>query len=213
MIFSVQRFLPVWLFLFTLVAAGQDCSCSLLDNGAENRDSLFQSVSKSSNKFCRAKYLEWLAVKTMDDNDMDSAGLCFTQAGQAYEQLQCPEADKVYLYKMWAGYFYRQGDFPAALDRSLKLSHAAEQSGDVYERANVSTMIAGIFNQMQQADKGIVYARKAVPLMQQVTDERKKIDLLFKISKRYLWHYQDYGYEPSLDSFEIFAKWQLRLSK
>jgi two-component sensor histidine kinase len=213
MIFTLRRLLPV-LFCFQIYQAlGQDCSCPALDVVAHNKDSLYQSVSATSNKFCQAKYFEWLAVKNLGLNKLDSVEMYFLQADQHYQQLTCGESDKIYLYKMWAGFYYRKGDFSKSLDYSLKLSNAAEQAKNVYEQANVNTMIAQLFNQMKQSDKGIVYARKAIPLMQRVEDNHKKADLLFKISKRYLWHFQDFGYMPSLDSFEILASQHLRMAK
>jgi two-component sensor histidine kinase len=208
---TLRRLLPVLFCLQIYWALGQDCSCPALDVVVQNKDSLYQSISVTSNKFCKAKYFEWLAVKNMGLNKLDSVEMYFLQAGQNYKQLTCGEADKIYLYKMWAGLYYRKGDFSKSLDYSLKLSTAAEQAKNVYEQANVNTMISQLFNQMKQADKGIVYARRAIPLMQQIEDERKRMDIVFKVSKRFLWHFQDYGYQPSLDSFEIFARqhWQL----
>lgn len=195
----------------------QGCQCSVLEEASANEieatDSLYASLGTSDSKACLAKYYEWLASKNLDAGKLDSVELHFLEAEKRYMQLTCGEAQKVQLYKLWAAYYYRKADFPKSLEYCLKLNSAAEQAGDRYEQSNVNTMIAQLFNQMGQADQGVVYARKAIPLMRQVQDDRKRADLIYKISKRFLWHYQDFAHQPSLDSFELFARQHLQLAK
>lgn len=195
----------------------QNCQCPALEGVSvkevQSMDSIYSGLGISSIKACLAKYHEWLAEKKLDASKLDSVELHFLQADKYYQQLACSEQQKVQLYKLWAAFYYRKADFPKALDYCLKLNSAATQAGDLYEQSNVNTMIAQLFNQMGQADKGIVYARKAIPLMTQVKDDRKRADLVYKISKRFLWYYQDFGFQPSLDSFEIFARQHLQLAK
>ncbi|MBL0358643.1 MAG: histidine kinase [Chitinophagaceae bacterium] len=90
---------------------------------------------------------------------------------------------------------------------------SAEAAGNVYAQAQCNTMIAQLFNQTNQAEKGIVYARKAVVLLDRITDMNEKISILFALSKRYLWHYQDTKTVTSLDSSEMFSRMQIEIAK
>ena len=198
-------------------SVAQNCQCPDFEEASvkevQNMDSIYLGLAVSSNKACLAKYHQWLGGKKMAASHLDSVELHFVQADKYYQQQACSEEQKVQLYKMWAELYYRKADFSKSLEYCLKLSTASQQAEDLYEQSNANTMIGQLFNQMGQADKGIVYARKAIPLMQRVEDNRKKADLVYKISKRYLWHYQDFGFQTSLDSFEIFAVQHLKLAK
>lgn len=195
----------------------QNCQCASLveasEKHAQHMDSIYAGLKSSSSNICTAKYFEWLGVKYLNDNNLDSVEVHLVEAEKRYNQQSCNEASKIFLYKKWAELYYRKADFSKSLAYCLKLSKATEQSGDAYEQANVNTMIAQLFNQMGQADKGITYARTAVPLIQKIKVPEQKADVVYKLSKRYLWHYQDFGYQPSLDSFEILANEHLNLSK
>jgi tetratricopeptide (TPR) repeat protein len=74
-------------------------------------------------------------------------------------------------------------------------------------------MIAHLFNQTGQAEKGVIYSRKAIPLVSLVTDPVKKSDLLYKLSKRYLWYYQDTKAKGSLDTSEMFTVRQMEVAR
>jgi hypothetical protein len=91
--------------------------------------------------------------------------------------------------------------------------HSAEAAGNAFAQAQCHTMIAQLFNQTGQAEKGIVYSRKAVLLLDKITDPTKKTKILFLLSKRYLWHYQDTKAISSLDSSELFSRMQIEIAR
>lgn len=181
-------------------------------SGASAQDCACPQPAKDT-PACKAIHFQSLATDQLDRNQLDSAEQSLAEAFRFLEKAGCPERDKILAYKKYAELFYRRGDFERSMTYGLKLSSAAQQAGDAYEQANACTMIAQLFNQMGQADKGILYARRAVAFLDEVDSAAKKADVLFKISKRYLWHYQDFAHVPSLDSFEIFAEQHLALAR
>ncbi len=80
------------------------------------------------------------------------------------------------------------------------MNASAVASADVYETAISNTMIAQMFNQSAQAEKGIPYTRKAIALLNKISDPEKKAELLFKIVHRLKWHSQDTKQTNSLET-------------
>lgn len=113
--------------------------------------------------------------------------------------------------KKAADYFTR-GDFAKAQEYSFILLQWAEKGNDPYEEANACTMIAHLLNNANQAVKGIEYTRRAVRLLPRITEPAKKVDLFAKLSKRYLWHYQDTHTQGSLDSSGLFSRLTIAIS-
>jgi tetratricopeptide (TPR) repeat protein len=172
-----------------------------------------EKLLASSNSICKAKSNEWIANDYLDKNSYDTAEIYFQKAEKIYKQSGCNDSVLLETYKYWAQLHYTKGDFARAQEYSFKLLQSAESSGNPHEIAGCYTMISHLFNQTAQADKGIVYARLAIPFLEKIEVPRKKADILFKLSKRYLWHYQDTKTVSSLDSSEILSYRQLAIAK
>ena len=168
---------------------------------------------QSANGICKAKSYEWMAMDHLEEKKFDTAEIYFRNAEKLYKQTGCADSILLTTYKYWAQLHYTKGDFPKAQEYTFKLLQSAESSGNPHEIAACYTMIAQLFNQTDQADKGIVYSRLAIPLLNKIENPQKKADILFKLSKRYLWHYQDTKISTSLDSSEIFSYQQLAIAK
>ena len=203
-----------------LPAMGQSCDCQdytlLKEKWEASADPLagyIDQLQKAPGKLCKAKAEEWLADDYLVKGMYDSSDFFFRKAEQLYKATGCKDSVLVSLYKNWAQLYYTMADFGKAQEYTFKLLNAAELSGNTYEISGCYTMIAQLFNQTGQADKGIVYTRKAIPLAEQVVDPVKKADLYFKISKRFLWHYQDTKAIHSLDSSELFSNRQLEVAR
>ncbi len=203
-----------------LPAKGQSCDCPdyvrLKENWETSEDPLADYIIQLRNangKLCKAKAEEWLAVDYLENGKYDSSDLLFRKAEQIYKQTGCPDSVLVSLYKNWAQLYYTMADFGKAQDYTFRLLKSAESSGNPYEIGGCYTMIAQLFNQTGQAEKGVVYTRKAIPLAEKVADPAKKADLFYKIAKRYLWHFQDTKIMVSLDSSELFTIRQLALAR
>ena len=167
----------------------------------------------TGNIVCKARAEEWQAMEYLLASSFDSAEICLKKAEKLYRQTRCGDSLLMVTYKTWAQLYYTKNDFSKAQDFSFRFLTAAEAAGNAYETGVCYTMIAQLFNQTKQPEMGIVYARKAVPLINKVNDPVKKADLLFKLSKRFLWHYQDVKAMTSLDSSEIFSLEQLAIAR
>lgn len=218
--FQTVSFLISFHFFFSAqVLAGDKCSCeeySRQKAAAQTTTDIRkaqQSLSQSDNIFCKARAAEWEAGEWLNEQVYDTAEIFLKKAEQLYRQSGCSDSSLLGTYKLWAQLYYSQGNFAKAQEMSLKMLASAETAKNYYEQANCYTMIAQLLNQTQQANNGIVYSRKAVPLIARIQDPGKKIDILFKLSKRYLWHYQDTKTLSSLDSSEIFSRQQLMIAK
>lgn len=213
--------LPLYFLLFINITsfAGDKCICeeyNKLKSSAQTAADILiaqQQLSQSGNTFCKAKAAEWEAGDWMNKQVYDTAELFLKKAEKLFRQSGCSDSSLLGVYKLWAQLYYSQGDFGKAQEMSLKMLASAEAAKNYYEEANCYTMISQLLNQTQQAEKGIVYSRRAIPLLLRIADTSKRCDILFKLSKRFLWHYQDTKKSTSLDSSEIFSRQQLFLAK
>jgi two-component sensor histidine kinase len=210
------------LYMLTLgqTALAQPCNCSAYlplkakweASGDDSKTYILQ-LRASSGKICLAKSFEWQAIEYLENSVYDSADLYFRMAENEYKQTACSDSILVNTYRNWAQLYFVQSDFGKAQEYSFKLLKAAELSGNPAEMGNCYTMIAHLFNQTGQAEKGVIYSRKAIPLVSLVTDPVKKSDLLYKLSKRYLWYYQDTKAKGSLDTSEMFTVRQMEVAR
>ncbi len=220
---KIGLFLIISLCVFQLmncaVSFSQQCNCpkylqlkSAFEKENKGSQNYIHQLLIDPNPICEAKGYEWLATDYVDKLNFDSAEAFLIKAEKIYKSSSC--SDSVYLnaYKQWAQLYYAKADFGKAQAFSFKLLKAAEASDNPYEIGLTYTMIAQLFNQTGQAEKGIIYARLAVPYVAKISIPQKAADLLFKLSKRYLWHYQDTKITSSLDSSEMFSKQQLPIS-
>jgi tetratricopeptide (TPR) repeat protein len=194
----------------------QNCNCpqydvlkAAYDKADDDRKHYTDELLKEVNPVCRAKAYEWLAADYIDNSNFDSAGLFLQKAEDVLKKAACGDSVFLNTYKQWAALYYSAGDFGKSQEYTFKLLKAAEAGGNPHEIGNVYTMIAQLFNQTGQAEKGIVYARLAIPFVSKIENPQKAADLLFKLSKRYLWHFQDTKITTSLDSSELFSYQQL----
>lgn len=209
-------FIRIFAGLLLLFASGklfaQNCNCPEFDalnaepapRGAEQKK-IVSRLKSSSNPFCKAEIFNWLGSEFESGGQDDSAMVYYQQAENYYRQSACKGDPLIAILKSEATLYYKKGDFAKAQQASIKILNAADSSGNTCEQANAYTMIAHMLNNTGQATKGIIYTRKAVALLPQIPDSDKKTDLIFKISKRYLWHYQDTKTVASLDSSELFS--------
>jgi len=198
----------------------QPCNCpeypamkSAWESSEEESGIFIEKLRASANKICIGKSHEWLAEDFLERNSFDTAEINLQKAESIYKQGRCGDSVLLSTYKIWAGLYYTKGDFAKAQEYAFKMLQSAEAAGNMYEQANSYTMIAQLLNQAGQADKGIIYARNAIPFIKKVEQASKQADIIGKISKRYLWHYQDTKTKTSLDSSELFSMQQLAIAR
>jgi len=218
--FFVPVFIAVLFLHSPVVSFSQQCQCPIYDalkSAAEAGDApLNQYTDKllaDANPICKAKAYEWMAEDYIEKSNFDSAEIVLQKAERIYKGTSCGDSIFLNTYKEWALLYYTKADFGKAQEYTFKLLKAAEAGGNPYEIGGTYTMISQLFNQTGQAEKGIVYTRLAIPFIAKIDNPKKKADLLFKISKRYLWHFQDTETSSSLDSSELFSRLQLAIAK
>jgi ATP/maltotriose-dependent transcriptional regulator MalT/anti-sigma regulatory factor (Ser/Thr protein kinase) len=180
----------------------------------EAGDSIIASrLLKSASEACIAKGNQLMGLYYTNINNLDSVEYLLQIAEKKYKKNNCSDSSLLQTYKTWSKLYYMKGDFAKAQDYSFKMLQYAESADNIYEEANSLTMISQLLNQVGQADKGIVYARKAIPLVNKLSDTNQRLEIIFKISKRYLWHFQDIKTQSSLDSSALFSLEQLTLAR
>ncbi len=215
-----KGFFVLFFFVANIYSNAQKCNCPEYYNFRTEKEQsgldskiYIAKLEALPNNICKAKSYEWQAMDYLDAMSFDTANMYFQKAEKLYRQAGCGDSIFLTTYKYWAQLYYTKGDFAKALEYSFKLLQSAEASGNPYETGICYTMISQLHNQMGQAEKGIVYARLAIPYIKDVAIPSQKADLLFKLSKRYLWYYQDIKIPSSLDSSELFSNQQLLIAR
>ncbi len=215
-----KGFIVFFCIAINLQSQAQNCNCPQYYQFQTEHEQLgldskvfITKLEALPNNICKAKSYEWKAMDYMVAMSFDTANINLKKAEKLYQQSGCGDSIFLTTYKYWAQLYYTKGDFAKALEYSFKLLQSTEASSNPYETGICYTMISQLHNQMGQAEKGIIYARLAVPIIKGVAIPSQKADLLFKLSKRYLWHYQDVKAQSSLDSSERFSNQQLVIAK
>lgn len=209
----------IQIFTFQVVVS-QKCACptyNLLkaeyDITANDSRIYIKKLLAANDPVCKSKGYEWIATDYLDKNQYDSAEIFLQKSEDVLPGSSCGDSIFLNTYKQWAQLYYTKADFAKTQEFSFKVLKAAESSGNPHEIGIAYTMIAQVLNQTGQAEKGIIYSRLAVPFVAKIKNPQKAADLLFKLSKRYLWHFQDTKTRTSLDSSELFSIQQLVLAK
>lgn len=139
--------------------AQNSCSCSgytALKNTGISDSAIAKKLQVSSYAICKAKGYELMASWLLASNNTDSVEFLLQAAEAAYRKTSCGDSSLLFTYKYWGQWLHAKGEFAKAQEKFLKMLAAAEAAGNVYETAVSYTMIAQMFNQTNQADKGIM---------------------------------------------------------
>lgn len=183
------------------------CPCKEFDlRKAQNEpDSLIaRHLISNASLVCQAKGYELLADQLTIKLHLDSAEVFLRKAEQGYKKARCSDTILLNTYKIWAQVYYSRANFAQSQVYALKMLQCAESAGNTFELAKGYTMIAQLFNQTNQAEKGIVYTQKAAKLLPKL-GENEQHNIIYFLAKRYLWHYQDTKIQSSLDSSELYS--------
>lgn len=170
-------------------------------------------LQNSKNKGCLPKYYEWLAESFGYLRELDSSEYYLQKAAKYYSSNGCPDISYQNYYRIAAAVYHNKGDYPSALSISLKNLAILDQYKDNYEEADCLLMISQTFNRMKESSKGIVYARKALPFIRELTVPSEKANLLYKVGGKYLWYFQDTKDFKFLDTGEVLTREQLSIGK
>lgn len=196
------------LFIHGLVRGQAPCECTLT---GENTD---RSVLLSSgNKNCQALGFERYAEELMKEKKLDSAMFCLENALNYYLFSNCPASRKAAVYKQMAAVAENKTDFTGSLSFNLKALELAEKDNNGMEQASLLLNIAQVFNRLKQSDKGIQYARNAIPFVEKLNASVTKAELLNKITARYFFYFQDFQQPVYADTAEFYVHKALAVAK
>lgn len=170
-------------------------------------------LKSSKNPGCLPKYYEWVAESFGYKRELDSSEYYLKKAAKYYETNGCPDISYQNYYRIAAAVYHNKGDYPSALSFSLKNLAILEQHKDRYEEADCLLMISQTFNRMKESSKGIIYARKALPIIRELKVPFERANLLYKLGGKYLWYYQDTDDFKFLDTGEALTREQLLIGK
>ncbi|MFN0081772.1 MAG: histidine kinase, partial [Ferruginibacter sp.] len=162
---------------------------------------------------CTPRFYEWQAEMHLLNREYDSTELCLQKAFDFYKKSSCSEMTYLNYYRVITLLSQQLGNYTRAIDMSFKMLPLTEGENYKYERATCLLLISQAFNKMKVSEKGIEYARKALPLIQQLNIPYQKAEQLNDLAKRYLWRYQDTKEIKLLDSAEQFTNTQIAISK
>lgn len=221
---SSLRFAALFLFLLPAKTGGAQASCNcpeydkyraaLKNVSPTAEDSAAgRALLLSRDSICKAKGYEWMANIAVTERDYEKTDDLLSRAEVIYKKNNCAEATYRNYYELRASYFFYQASYANTLDYLLKALTIAEKQNDKYEQAFILLNISHTFNRMRQADKGIVYARRALPLIYGLSNKSQQAELFNRASSRFLYHYQDFDSKTSFDTCELLANQSLRAGK
>jgi two-component sensor histidine kinase len=206
------------LVLITSTAYSQsDCKCTLYENLLETGKSkleIYTQVIKEKSKICQAKASELNGeISIFEKNDLDSAEIYLIKAEELYKKTGCNEGIVWNTYKQRFQVYWSKSDFPNAQEYALKFLHSAELEKNTYEQALANTMIAIVFYNTNQFEKGIIFNDKAAELLPNITNVQKKQKMLYFLSVRYMSHYLSTKSKSSIEKSLKYNLQHLALSK
>ncbi|MBL7755042.1 MAG: histidine kinase [Chitinophagaceae bacterium] len=208
------RFGVIWcIWMLTISVSGMATPCPELerDNWKHIRQepNFEKLLHQYSDAFCRARIYEWHIERTLDLNlpsTMDTLQKWAHLADSLYLQAKAAPNQKINLFLHQALIHHHLGMYDSCLAICFKQLDVVRNINNAYYQAHFLLTISSCFNRMGQSDKGIEYARQALPVVQQLTDSLDRAYLIHQLAARYLWRYQDTKIKTLLDSTTYFTE-------
>ena len=197
--------------------AQSDCKCTVYEDlvkAEKSKLEIYTQVVKEKSKICKAKAAELIGeISMLKIDNLDSSEIYLKTAEELYKKTGCGEGVLWNTYKQRFQVYWSKSDFPNAQEYALKFLHSAELEKNMYEQALANTMIAIIFYNTNQPEKGIVFNDKAAELLPTITDVKKKQKILYFLSARYMSHYLKTKSKSSIEKSLKYNLQHLALSK
>ncbi len=213
----------VFLFLFLsscihyTATAQSDCKCNVYEDllkAEKSKLEIYTQVVKEKSKICQSKAAELNGeIFIFEKNNLDTAEIYLKKAEELYKKTGCGEGVIWNTYKQRFQVYWSKSDFPNAQEYALKFLNSAELDKNVYEQALANTMVAVVFYNTTQFEKGIVFNDKAAELLPRITDIKKKQKILYFLSVRYMSHYLSTKSKSSIEKSLRYNLQHLSLSK
>lgn len=213
---KLRFIISILLVLINNISFSQNCVCTEINDTAviRGKDStIAPQLMQSSNAICKAKACYILGCLKIDKGQLDSAEYLLRKAEEFYKTTDCNNTFLIGVYGNLSDIYYRKGNYPESLDWCYKLLQTAEKSNDVYQVAISNTMVAQLFFEINQTEKGLAYIRKAALLYNKLKKFDEKERILYALLKRYMWHYDMVKDNTSLDTSELYCRKLLQLAR
>ena len=207
----------IGLFVFTLClqaasSAQSKCSCSEAITLTTRKDSL-EILPKSSSPLCKALGYELITDSLLKNKQTDEAESYLEQINSLYKKAGCDQAQEKKMIMLFIALYDLKASYTQLLDYQLKLLALAEAAKDEVETGATLLNIAQVFNRLKQADKGMEFTRRSIPLIQKMELSVQKAELLNKITARYFFYSQDYNDKRHADTALIFVNAAYKTAK
>lgn len=212
-----KAFFITFMLITSAAYSQSDCKCNLyedLSEAGKSKAEIYNLVIKAQSQICQAKALELKGeIAIFEKNDLDSAEFYLKKAEELYKKTGCTEGVLWNTYKQRFQVYWSRSDFPNAQEYALKFLHCAELEKNIYQQAMANTMIAITFYKTNQFDKGVSFTDKAAALLPGITDDKKKQNILYFVSVRYMTHYLNTQSKTSIEKSLKYNLQHLALSK
>lgn len=197
--------------------AQDDCKCKVYEDLAaagKPKAEIYKEVIKEKIKICQAKASELNGeISIFEKDNLDSAEIYLKKAEELYKKTGCGDGVLWNTYKQRFQVYWSRSDFPNAQEYALKFLHCAELEKNTYQQAMANTMIAIAFYKTNQFEKGLRFTDKAAELLPVITDDKKKQNILYFLSVRYMTHYLNTQSKSSIEKSLKYNLQHLALSK
>jgi tetratricopeptide (TPR) repeat protein/anti-sigma regulatory factor (Ser/Thr protein kinase) len=204
---SLMRKLILFLLVVVLhfnLYAQENCKCPEAQTLSNKRDSITK-LTQLTSAFCKALGYELIADSLIKNKQTEEAEILLEKINGLYKKSGCAEKQQIKLYMLYAQVHDIRAEFKQLLEYYLKILAIAENSNDETETASTLLNIAQVFNRMKQADKGMEYTRRSVPVVQKMKPSPLKAELLNKITARYFFYSQDFQDKAHADTAGMFV--------
>ncbi len=202
---SLLRFLATLLcFSSTTLLAQENCRCAEASVLKSKQDSI-TILPKSSAAVCKALGFELVADSLLKNKETDEAEKYLEKTEAFYKKAGCSNTQKKKLIRLYIALYDIKAAYNQLLEYQLLLLSIAESEKDEIEIGSTLLNIAQVFNRLKQADKGMEFTRKAIPLIQKMKPSVLKAELLNKITARYFFYSQDYNDKLYADTALLFV--------
>lgn len=191
------------------------CSCNIFKDGPSNRKptaAQLRQMETSNDPACKARFLEQQLIALLERRKGDALTRMLLQLDTVIRNLPCTGYDRSTYYLLETTILQHAGDYAGSLDAGLRLLALEETAEDPFRLAEARLLIAGTFNRLKRSAQGRGYTYGAIAELPRIAAPWDRSRILYLLSSRYLWYYQDTKNTLLLDSAFQFSMQQLEIS-
>ncbi len=205
-------FITIVCYSPTISSAQESCSCKEANTLKSRQDSI-RILPNSSMSRCKAIGFELITDSLLKNKQTDEAEKYLERIEHFYKKADCDKSQKKNLIRLYIALYDLKASYNQLLEYQLQLLSLAEAENDETEIGSALLNIAQVFNRLKQADKGMEFTRKSIPLITKMKASVLKAELLNKITARYFFYAQDYNNKLYADTALLFVNTAYKTAK